>query len=68
MEWADGATYQGSWEFGQAHGYGRFIHANGDQYIGGWKNDKLCGWGVYHKKDEHGLGPVIMEGSFKDNK
>jgi len=31
-------------------------------------NDKANGWGVYHKKDENGSGPIIMEGMFKGNK
>jgi hypothetical protein len=30
-----------------------------------WKNDKANGWGVSHKKDENGEGPIIQEGMFK---
>lgn len=65
MEWADGAVYQGQWSQGKAHGFGRFIHVNGDQYIGEWKDDKFNGWGVYHKKDDKGDGPLVLEGMFK---
>jgi hypothetical protein len=32
MNWPDGASYEGEWNFGHAHGQGKFIHADGDIY------------------------------------
>jgi hypothetical protein len=34
--------------------------------MGAYKNDKAYGWGIMHKNDEE-LGPLIMEGQFKDD-
>ena len=36
--------------------------------MGVFKNDKASGWGVYHKpaNEEEQLGPIIMEGQFKN--
>jgi hypothetical protein len=39
--------YEGYWVDGQANGRGRLIHADGDVYEGGWKNDKAHGYGIY---------------------
>ena len=33
--------------FGQKHGYGEFLYANGDVYRGCWKYNKMHGAGVY---------------------
>ena len=66
MQWSDGASYQGQWVEGKADGYGRFIYPNGDQYMGSYKNDKANGWGVMHKNDPE-LGPIILEGQYKDD-
>ena len=39
MIWLDGATYEGSWKDNKAHGFGKFIHANGDIYEGYWQRN-----------------------------
>jgi hypothetical protein len=40
MVWPDGAKYEGMWNLSQAHGRGKFYHANKDVYDGDWKNNK----------------------------
>ena len=34
--WHDGSIYEGFWHLNLAHGYGRFISATGDVYVGDW--------------------------------
>jgi hypothetical protein len=34
----EGEIYEGGWFNMQAHGFGRIIYLNGDQYVGNWKN------------------------------
>ena len=45
MTWTDGASYEGDWDLGKAHGNGKFIHTDGDMYEGEWKNDRAFGKG-----------------------
>jgi hypothetical protein len=40
MQWSDGATYEGEWLLGKAHGRGIFSHIKGEVYDGEWKYDK----------------------------
>jgi hypothetical protein len=34
MIWADGAKYEGEWNYGQAFGQGKFNYVDGDTYEG----------------------------------
>ena len=36
MESQDGGVYAGEWKADEAHGKGRYTHANGAVYEGGW--------------------------------
>lgn len=49
---------------GLAHGQGRLVAANGDQYEGGFKHGKFDGEGVYRFKRSAG----VYKGEFKDGK
>ena len=43
MLWQDGSLYEGHWAQNKFNGLGREIHANGDVYIGTWKDSKKHG-------------------------
>ena len=38
MTWADGARYEGYWEYGVASGKGKFTHIDGEIFRGLWRN------------------------------
>ena len=40
-------VYEGDWENGLRHGFGKFTWNNGDTYSGVWDNDKRHGQGIY---------------------
>jgi len=37
--------------YDKANGQGRLIHADGDVYVGEWRNDKANGYGEYMHLD-----------------
>ena len=39
MVYADGNVYEGAWDNGRAHGYGRIVYAHGGHYEGSFEND-----------------------------
>lgn len=41
------SSYQGGFEAGRKHGFGRKAFANGDVYEGQWQHDLRTGWGRY---------------------
>ena len=41
----DGASYEGTWYLGRAHGYGTFTHVKGETYEGEWADDMRHGTG-----------------------
>lgn len=48
MFWPDGGTkYEGQFKLNQPHGKGRKIFANGEYYVGDFKNGKADGYGVF---------------------
>lgn len=47
MTWPDGAIYEGEWKDNHAHGWGKFLHSNGDSYEGMWRRSKANGKGTY---------------------
>eukprot|EP00913_Durusdinium_trenchii_P019706 g18526.t1 len=49
--WPDVSNCEGNWKDDQAHGWGRFMHADGDVYEGEWANDTAHGQGTYHHSD-----------------
>ena len=48
MTFKDGATYEGTWYLGRAHGHGVFTHVQGETYEGDWADDM-----------RHGVGEMI---------
>jgi len=60
-EYKTGDEYNGEWKNGTIDGYGKYIFANGDIYIGKWKdNEKTNGEMTYTNGD-------IYNGDWKDN-
>jgi hypothetical protein len=47
MEWADGASYNGDWALGYAHGKGTFIDQIGNLYEGDFYYSMAHGYGVF---------------------
>ena len=45
MYFRDGATYEGRWYLGRAHGFGKFTHVKGETYEGEWADDMYHGRG-----------------------
>lgn len=45
-----GDVYEGSFYRDKLDGQGKLLHANGDQYIGGWRSGLKDGYGVYDLK------------------
>jgi hypothetical protein len=39
MKWQDGAVFEGNFDFGRAHGKGKFLHLKGEIYEGSWIYD-----------------------------
>jgi MORN repeat len=54
--------FLGEWKNNQAHGKGKFYHADGDIFDGEWKNDKANGHGVYTH-----VNGAKYEGNWKDD-
>jgi len=46
MRFLDGATYDGDWYLGRAHGKGKFTQVRGETYEGEWANDLYHGKGL----------------------
>ena len=47
MIWTDSSRYEGDFKSGKIEGQGTKVFANGNTYIGWWKNDLQHGSGVY---------------------
>ena len=48
------------WNNGDKNGQGTYTYANGNKYIGEWKDDKFHGKGIYTTKNNQ------YKGKFKD--
>ena len=42
----DGASYEGTWYLGHAHGYGKFTQVRGETYEGEWVDSTYHGKGL----------------------
>ncbi|XP_045150557.1 alsin isoform X2 [Echinops telfairi] len=67
LKWPDGKMYSGMFRNGLEDGYGEYRIPNKalnkeDQYVGHWKEGKMCGQGIY----SYASGEVF-EGCFQDN-
>ena len=64
----EGGIYEGQYFQDEWNGYGRRIIANGDYYLGYWKDGMRNGWGryVYKLKDSEQL-IEIEEGEWIDD-
>eukprot|EP01006_Ploeotia_vitrea_P049122 TRINITY_DN67312_c7_g5_i2.p1 TRINITY_DN67312_c7_g5~~TRINITY_DN67312_c7_g5_i2.p1 ORF type:complete len:197 (+),score=9.79 TRINITY_DN67312_c7_g5_i2:27-617(+) len=61
MRYNSGNVYRGEWgPDGCKHGQGTFTYCNGDEYIGGWVADQMCGKGRYTCN-----GAGVYTGEFK---
>jgi hypothetical protein len=49
--WPSGKNYDGTYERGLKHGYGRMAWPDGRMYCGSWKNGKRDGRGIQTKAD-----------------
>ena len=47
MNWKDGASYDGEWLMGHAHGKGKFIDPLGNMYEGDYYMSMAHGYGHY---------------------
>ncbi|PFH36357.1 MORN repeat-containing protein [Besnoitia besnoiti] len=60
------STYLGHFREGQRDASGALLYANGDMYIGGWKNGKKSGFGRYtYASDKSQLIGVWQQGRLK---
>ena len=46
-KYSNGDVFEGNYENGVKHGYGKMTWSNGDVYEGNWQNDDLHGYGKY---------------------
>ena len=64
IKYKDGAEYSGKVdEKGSRHARGKLTLANGEKYVGEWKNDKKDGPGVYYNAD----GSILKRGFWRDD-
>ena len=47
MQYENESVYEGQWEHGLKHGYGRLTNGEGDVYEGDWVADQAEGYGVF---------------------
>ena len=53
MSWPDQSRYEGDFKEGRIEGKGTKQFANGNRYVGEWKNDNMHGSGVFYSmKDQ----------------
>jgi hypothetical protein len=53
MIFPDRAMYNGDFKDGKIDGHGVMQYANGDRFIGAFKDDMKDGTGVWHDADKH---------------
>ena len=46
MLFKDGASYEGTWYLGHAHGYGKYTQVKGETYEGEWADNAYHGKGL----------------------
>ena len=64
IKYKNGSEYSGKTdEKGNRHGRGKLTLANGEKYVGEWKNDKKDGQGVYYNDD----GSILKRGFWRDD-
>ena len=56
-------TYEGEWVNDKHEGYGKFIYANGEYYIGEWKNALKHGKGTMYYSNKN----IKYEGDWINN-
>tara|TARA_B110000285_G_C15079610_1_gene592740 strand:- start:281 stop:451 length:171 start_codon:yes stop_codon:yes gene_type:complete len=52
MVWPDESRYTGDFKLGKIEGKGTKEFANGNRYVGDWKNDQQNGSGVWYSIKE----------------
>ena len=64
IKYKDGSEYSGKVDDkGNRHDKGKLTLANGEKYVGEWKNDKKDGQGVYYNTD----GSILKRGFWRDD-
>ena len=64
IKYKDGSEYSGKVDDkGNRHDKGKLTLANGEKYVGEWKNDKKDGQGVYCNTD----GSILKRGFWRDD-
>ena len=64
IKYKDGSEYSGKVDDkGNRHDKGKLTLANGEKYVGEWKNDKKDGQGVYYNAD----GSILKRGFWRDD-
>ncbi|CAD8173832.1 unnamed protein product [Paramecium octaurelia] len=51
IQMINGAYYEGQWQNGKAHGFGKYIMVDTSSYVGEWVNNKANGFGTFQLTD-----------------
>ena len=64
----DVASYEGFWQAGVKHGFGRCLYKNGDTYVGQFVQNKRQGQGEFDTEERKNQGSLNYKGMFYQDK
>ena len=60
-----GAEYEGAWDNGKMHGFGKMVYPDGTLYEGNWDQNLMHGEGLYVDQDKVTWQGIFVNGSFE---